>query len=93
MDNIFIIVMIFVAIFSGITFFLHKKYTNRTEIKYIPSLLLILFAVGFFLKAVFFSDNYENIAFLVFSIITTIVFFINLMVTFLLGMANKRKKK
>ncbi|TCT14929.1 hypothetical protein EDC18_10479 [Natranaerovirga pectinivora] len=91
MENLLLLILFFAILFVILTLYL-SKISTKSEIKYIPSVIAALLGVGFFIKAVFFSQTWEDIAFLIFAFIAVVVFFITLITALFIGYKNKKKK-
>jgi len=93
MDNIrfYAIVVGFSLIAIGITFLI-ERFTRKNGLKFIPAAIFAVAAVGCFIKSAYFSQSFQDIAFMLMGILATILFVVSFITAVLLG-KNKTKTK
>ena len=93
MNNIrfYAIVVIFSLIAIGITFLI-SRFTKKNSLKFMPAVVFAVAAVGCFIKSAYFSQSFQDLAFMLMGIMATILFVVSLITAILLG-KNKTKTK
>ena len=91
MDNImfYAIVVIFSLIAIGITFLI-DRFTRKNSLKFIPAIVFAAAAVGCFIKSAYFSQSFQDIAFMLMGILATVLFAVSLITAILLGKKTKK---
>ena len=92
MENIrfYIIIAVFSLIAIGITYLI-ARFTKKNSVKFLPSVVFAVVAVGCFIKSVYFSESFQDIAFMLMGILATILFAVSLITAILLGKNKKIK--
>ncbi len=92
MENIrfYIIVVVLSLIAIGITYLI-AKFTKKNSLKFLPAVVFALTAVGCFIKSAYFSQSFQDIAFMLMGILATILFLVSLITAVLLGRRKKLK--
>lgn len=90
MTNIrfYIIIGIFSLIAIGITYLI-ARFTKKNSLKFLPSVVFALAAVGCFIKSAFFSQSFQDIAFMLMGILATILSVVSLITAVLVGKNKK----
>lgn len=83
---IIILSLISIAITVGIA-----RYTKRTGFKYIPSIFFALIAIGCFIKSKWFSQGFEDLAYLIMAIMAMILAIVVTITAFIVGIYRRRK--
>lgn len=78
--------LISIAITIGIA-----RYTKRTGFKYIPSIFFALIAIGCIIKSRWFSQGFEDIAYLIMAIMAIILAFVVTITAFIIGIYRRKK--
>lgn len=81
-----ILSLISIAITVGIA-----KYAKRTGFKYIPSIFFALIAIGCIIKSRWFSQGFEDLAYLIMAIMAIILAFIVTITAFFVGIYRRKK--
>jgi len=78
-----------------ITYFLGRLFKDRAIIKYIPAMILALCAVGFLIKAKFFSTGtgFDDLGYIVLMLIAGIVFFISLLTAIIMELLQRKSRR
>lgn len=78
--NLFYLVVGSIAFILALITLLLGIYKDKNKIvKYVPSALTGLFTAGFFIKANYFSKGFETLGYIVFTLISGIVFIVTLL--------------
>lgn len=95
MNGFYIFVAVASLISVLITFFLGRISRNRAFVKYIPAILAALAALGFLIKAKFFSttEGFQELGYIVLMFISTIVFFISLITAIIIGIVQRNSRR
>lgn len=75
-----------------ITFLLARFFRNKTLVKYIPSIIAALGGICFYIKSVYFSTGFEDLAYIVLTLAACVVFFLSFITAFILGMIQRNNK-
>ncbi len=75
-----------------ITFFLARFFRNKAIVKYIPSIIAALAGIGFYIKSAYFSTGFEDLGYLVLTLIACVVFFLSFITAFILGIIQRNRK-
>ncbi len=86
MGNIrfYIIIVVFSLIAIGITYLI-ARFTKKNSLKFMPSVVFALIAVGCFVKSAYFSQSFQDIAFMLMGILATILFIVSLITAIIVG--------
>jgi hypothetical protein len=92
MDNIrfYAILAGFSIIAIGITFLI-AKFTKKNSLKFLPAVVFALAAVGCFIKSAYFSESFQDLAFMLMGIMATVLFALSLITAMLMGKNKKAK--
>ncbi len=95
MENMrfFIFIGIASLIFAFITFLLGIYFRKKRFIKYIPSILILILGVSFLVKSVYFSNGFEDIGYMVLSLMSVGVFIISTLTALLIEFVFRSKRK
>jgi len=92
MDNmrVYVIIGVFSLMAVGITYLI-ARFTKKNSVKFLPAVVFLLAAIGSFIKSVYFSESFQDIAFMLMGILATILFVVSLITAILVGRKNKKK--
>ena len=92
MDNIrfYAIIGVFSLMAVGITYLI-ARFTKKNSVKFLPAVVFLLAAIGSFIKSVYFSESFQDIAFMLMGILATILFVVSLITAILVGRKPKQK--
>ena len=92
MDNIrfYAIIGVFSVIAIGITYLI-ARFTKKNSLKFLPAVVFALAAAASFVKSVYFSESFQDIAFMLMGILATILFAVSLVTALLMGKNKKIK--
>jgi len=81
MNNIrlFIIIGIISLIFIIIVLLLSKFFKSKRIVKYMPAIVSIFLSIAFFIKSRYFSTGFEDLAYIVLSVIFVVVSIVSLL--------------
>lgn len=75
----------------GITYLI-ARFTKKNSLKFLPTVVFALMAAGCFIKSAYFSESFQDIAFMLMGILATVLFAVSLITAILLGKKQKNKK-
>ena len=75
-----------------ITFLLAKFFGNKTIVKYIPSIIAALGGIGFYIKSAYFSTGFEDLGYIVLTLVACVVFLLSFITAFILGIIQRNGK-
>ena len=90
MDNIrfYAILLVFSLIVIGVTFLI-ARFTGKNSLKFMPAVVFALAAVGCFIKSVYFSQSFQDIAFMLMGIMAVVLFTVSFITAILTGKTKK----
>ena len=74
----------------GITYLI-ARFTKKNSIKFLPAVVFLVAAVASFIKSVYFSESFQDLAFMLMGILATVLFIVSLITAILLGRKFKKK--
>jgi len=91
MDNmrVYVIIGVFSLMAVGITYLI-ARFTKKNSVKFLPAVVFLLAAIGSFIKSVYFSESFQDIAFMLMGILATILFVVSLITAILVGRKPKQ---
>jgi hypothetical protein len=92
MDRLIIFILILSFIFATITYLLHKYFKHKAVVKYIPSVIAAVSGISFFIKSRFFSQGFEDLAYMILTIIAGVVFVVAFIIAIVMEFSVKRKR-
>lgn len=87
----YIVIAIIALVFSGIAILIGMSGTRNRFYKYIPACISGIAAAGFFVKARFFAQGFEDLGYLIFAMIAGAVFLISLMTAVIMEYVGRKK--
>jgi hypothetical protein len=91
-SNLFYIVVSIIGIlFAGTSCLFGIFAVNKRIIKYIPAGVAGIASLVFLLKALYFSKGFEGIAYIIFAMISTLVFTLSLITALVMEFLNRKR--
>jgi len=87
----YIVTAIIGLVFSGAAFLIGLSGARNRFYKYIPACVSGIAAAGFFIKARYFSQGFEDLGYLIFAVIAGAVFLLSLIAAIIMEFVHKRK--
>lgn len=93
MGRFFTLVAVVSVISFLVTFGLGKLFSRKSFVKYIPSILLALAGIGFYIEARKFSTGFGDLGYFILAIIAVVAFFISLLTAIIMGIMHRNKSE
>jgi len=73
-----------------ITYFLARFFKEKLMVKFIPAIISALAGVGFYIKSMVFSTGFEDLGYIILTIIAGIVAFVSLVTALIIGLIQRK---
>lgn len=87
--RLYISVLIISLIFVIVVLLLSKYFSNRRIVKYIPAITSIFLSAAFFIKGKYFSIGFEDIVYILFSVISIVECIVSLLTAIIVDLIKK----
>jgi|GEM_PF-1563605 len=91
MNNFYIFVYITSILAVLITLILNRFFNKKPAVKYVPAILSFLAGIGFYVKSKYFSTDFEDLAYIVLTLLACIVCFFSFITAYILGIINRNR--
>lgn len=76
-----------------LTYLLGRFFKKPAIVKYIPAIVSLLIAIGFYIKARYYSSGFEDLAYIILGFIAAIVFIVSLVTAVIMDIVTRTKNK
>ncbi len=89
MSGFYLFASISSVIVLSITVFLGRRFRSKRIIKYLPSIITALAAIGLYIKSAYYSEGLSDLGYLVLTLLACIVFIVSFLTALIMGIIQR----